>query len=115
MRERLVPLLNEIQQHLFNELAPFWLTHGVDEEYGGYLTYLDENGKPTGETLKTLICQARMIYSFSAAHRANLGEGKFLDRARQGVEFLIKHFWDDEHTGWHWTCAQMARPWIAAS
>lgn len=110
MRERLVPLLNEIQQHLFNELVPFWLTHGVDEEYGGYLTYLDENGKPTGETLKTLICQTRMIYSFSAAHRANLGEGKFLDRARQGVEFLIKHFWDDEYTGWHWTCAQDGTP-----
>ncbi len=110
MRERLVPLMKEVQDHLFNELAPFWLTHGVDEEYGGYLTYLDKDGNPTGETVKTLVCQTRMIYSFSAAHRANLGEGKFAERARQGVEFLLEHFWDDEFTGWYWTCEQDGTP-----
>lgn len=110
MRDRLVPLLNEMQHHLFNELVPFWLTRGVDEEYGGFLTYLDENGDPTGETLKTLVCQTRMIYAFSAAHRANLGDGRFLAKARQGVEFLIRHFWDDEHTGWHWTCQRDGTP-----
>ena len=110
MRERLVPLMKEVQDHLFNELAPFWLTHGVDEEYGGYLTYLDKDGNPTGETVKTLVCQTRMIYSFSAAHRANLGEGKFAERARQGVDFLLEHFWDDEFTGWYWTCEQDGTP-----
>lgn len=110
MRDRLVPLIREVQHHLFHELVPFWLTHGVDREYGGFLTYFDRNGNPTGETVKTLICQTRMIYSLSAAHRANLGEGKFADFARQGVDFLFRHFWDDEHTGWFWTTAQDGRP-----
>lgn len=110
MRERLVPLMNEVQNHLFNELVPFWLTHGVDEEYGGFLTYLDKDGNPTGETVKTLVCQTRMIYSFSAAHRANLGDGKFAERARQGVEFLMDYFWDDEFTGWYWTVEQDGTP-----
>jgi len=109
-KDRFVPLMQEIQHHLFDELAPFWLTHGVDEEHGGYLTYLDRQGRPTGETLKTLICQTRMIYSASAAHRHNLGDGKFLGIARQGVEFLLRHFWDDEHTGWFWTCERDGTP-----
>ena len=58
-RDRVSGYLKEMQHHLFNELAPFWLVRGVDKEYGGYLTYLDQNGDPTGETLKTLICQTR--------------------------------------------------------
>jgi mannobiose 2-epimerase len=110
IKERLIDSMKEIQNHLFNELAPFWLTHGVDEEYGGFLTYFDRNGKPTGQTDKTLVCQTRMIYSFSSAHRHGLGDGKFLERAKQGVEFLVEHFWDDEHTGWHWICAQDGTP-----
>ena len=109
-KDRIEAAKNEMQHHLFNELLPFWETHGVDEEYGGFLTYLDRNGNPTGDTLKTLVCQTRMIYTFASVHRANLGEGRFLPRAAQGVEFLLKHYWDDQHTGWFWTAAQDGAP-----
>lgn len=87
-------------------MVPFWLTHGVDEEYGGFLTYFDKDGNPTGETLKTLVCQLRMVFTYSSAHRAGLGGGKFLEFAKQGVDFLIEHFWDTEYGGWFWTCEQ---------
>jgi mannobiose 2-epimerase len=109
-RERVEALLKEVQHHLFHELLPFWETHGVDEEYGGFLTYLDRNGHPTGETLKTFICQARMIFTYSSAHRANLGDGKYLAIAKQGVDFIIKHFWDKEYKGWYWTTLQDGTP-----
>ncbi len=109
-RTQLEAAQKEVQNHLFNELIPFWKTHGVDEEYGGYLTYLDKNGTPTGETLKTVVCQTRMIFSYASAHRANLGDGLFLEHARQGVDFLLKHFWDEENTGWFWTCEQDGTP-----
>jgi mannobiose 2-epimerase len=102
--------LDEVQNHLRDELLPFWLNHGVDEEYGGFLTYFDGQGEPTGETEKTLVCQTRMIYAFSAAHRAGLGQGAFLDLARGGVDFLLEHFWDEDHCGWVWTCEQDGRP-----
>jgi len=103
-RERLERALTEVRHHLFNELLPFWSTHGVDPQYGGFLTYLDADGNPTGETLKTVVCQTRMIYSYASAFRARVADERFLDIARQGVEFLLRHFWDDEHTGWFWTC-----------
>ncbi len=110
MRERCLPLLEEVRNHLNNELLPFWLTHGLDEEFGGFLTYFDKDGKPTGETVKTFLCQARMIYSYASAHRAGYGDGAFLDLARQGVEFVLKHFWDKENEGWFWTAQQDGTP-----
>lgn len=103
-------LLEEMHHHLHRELLPFWLTHGVDEEYGGYLTYLDRNGNPTGETVKTHLCQCRMIYTYSSAHRAGLGNGRCLDIARQGVDFMLRHFWDDKNEGWFWTCERDGTP-----
>jgi mannose/cellobiose epimerase-like protein (N-acyl-D-glucosamine 2-epimerase family) len=95
--------LGEIQRHLHTELLPFWTARGVDAACGGFLTYFDRDGTPTGETTKTLICQARCIYAYSAAHRARYGDGCLLEAARQGYEFLARHFWDDEHLGWYWT------------
>jgi mannobiose 2-epimerase len=110
MKERCERFLNEVQHHLLKELIPFWMTRGVDKEYGGYLTYLDKDGNPTGETVKTLIGQTRMIYAASAAHRAGLGDGYFLESARQGVDFLIDHFWDPVQIGWFWTTERDGRP-----
>ena len=103
--------LVEVQNHLRDELLPYWRTHGQDKKYGGFLTYYDKDGKPTGDTLKTLVCQTRMIYTFSSIHRAGLDAGnKFLEGAQQGVEFLIDHFWDHDHAGWYWTTEQDGTP-----
>jgi mannobiose 2-epimerase len=102
--------LTEIQNHLHQELLPFWATHGVDNACGGFLTYYDRNGKATGETVKTLICQARCIYAYAAVHRAGYGDGRFLAAAKQGYEFLVKHFWDTERGGWHWTTDRQGKP-----
>ena len=57
LKERVAKAHQEMQHHLFNELLPFWTTRGVDPKYGGYLTYLDRNGNPTGESVKTMLCQ----------------------------------------------------------
>ncbi len=110
LRNRIETALEEIRHHLFNELLPFWQTHGVDEEYGGFLTYLDKDGRPTGETLKTLICQTRMIYTYASAYRARVADDSFLKIAAQGVDFLLEHFWDKRHSGWFWTCNQDGAP-----
>ena len=110
MAERCKKYLEEVQHHLHNELLPFWMSHGVDDEYGGYLTYYDRNGNPSGESMKSLVCQARMIFSYSSIHRAGLDDGKALERAKQGVDFLLNHFWDDQYGGWFWTCTREGAP-----
>ncbi len=95
--------------YLKNQLLPFWLDNSIDKEYGGFLSYFNRDGKPTGKTNKTLICQLRMVYTMSSAHRAGLGEGRCLQAAKQGVDFAIEHFWDKEYGGWYWITDQQGK------
>lgn len=108
--EKIDAWLLEVQDHFRDELLPFWLTRGVDTQYGGFLTYFDRHGRPTGETVKTLICQVRMIYTFSSVHRAGFGEGKALEIAERGLDFLLDRFWDDKHGGWYWATERDGAP-----
>lgn len=109
-RARVELMLQEMRKHLYEELLPFWLTHGQETEYGGYLTYLDENGNPTGESDKTAVCQTRMIYTYSSARRQGYGDPKFEEFARQGAHFFMDKFWDQKYGGWYWVTEKDGTP-----
>ena len=52
-----------------------------------------------------------MIYTASSVHRAGLDpSGVFLKSARQGVDFLLDHFWDEQFWGWYWTTERDGKP-----
>jgi mannobiose 2-epimerase len=110
MRDRLLNASQKVQQHLLDELVPFWLTHGVDKHYGGFLTYFNARGKPTEDTRKFLPTQMGMLFAASTAHRHHLGDGAFLAIAQESIPFLVNHLWDDEHAGWHWECQRDGTP-----
>ncbi len=95
-------LKGEAENHLLNELLPFWTSRMKDEVNGGFFTHFDKNGLDTGEDEKSLIAQTRCIYTISSAHRAGYGEGKLADLARHGVDFLINKMWDSMHGGFFW-------------
>ncbi len=73
-------LITEKMRHLYsylNEyLLPFWIERSIDSKAGGFLTYFDRDGRPTGETTKTFLMQIRMLFTMSAAHRAGYGGGR---------------------------------------
>jgi len=94
--------LEQSKQHLTKELLPFWLDRCKDDEFGGFLTHFDENGNPGEETGKSLIAQARTVYTMASAHRAGYGDGKCAEYAKFGVDFLIDKMWDDEFGGFYW-------------
>jgi mannose 2-epimerase len=95
-------IIDLLDPYLQNKLLPFWVNNAIDHEKGGFLSYFDRDGNPTGKTDKTLICQLRMIFTFASAHRAGYGSGEYLQAAQQGVEFVIDHFWDKQYGGWYW-------------
>lgn len=100
-----------MQKHLLEELLPYWRNRGVDMGFGGFLTYYDKDGKPTGETDKTLLAQARMIFTFSTI--ANCGhdpDGYFAGEAARGAQFVRDHFWDPDNEGWFWICDRHGKP-----
>lgn len=104
--------LDEIRHHLHQELLPFWQARCVDEQYGGFLTYYDRNGNPSGDTIKTLLGHARLVFSCAHTHRAGHGDGFWLDRAKYGYRFILEHFWDERYGGWYWTVERDGTPRI---
>lgn len=100
--QQIQQFLQEAEQHLTQELLPFWLDRSKDDQHGGFITHFDKDGKDTGADEKSLIAQTRCVYTFSSAHRAGYGDGKCLEYARHGVDFLINHMWDREYGGFYW-------------
>ncbi|MBW6500543.1 MAG: AGE family epimerase/isomerase [Bacteroidales bacterium] len=101
-REELLVLKDEAENHLVNELLPFWMSRMTDEVNGGFVTHFDRNGKDTGEDEKSLIAQTRSVYTLASAHRAGYGGGLLAGMAGHGVDYLIGRMWDDEQGGFYW-------------
>ena len=104
MTKRLQKAKRELQDCLSNRIIPFWLDRSVDEEYGGYLTCFDADGKYTGNGTKYIVTQSRMVWGFS--NLREFARSQDLERvehaARQGAEFLMNAFWDDKYQGYNW-------------
>ena len=101
-KKEILSLKTEAQDHLVNELLPFWTSRMVDSVNGGFITHFDREGNDSGEDEKSLIAQTRCIYTMASAHRAGYGGGKFAGIARHGVDFLLEKMWDREHEGFYW-------------
>lgn len=95
-------LKNEAENHLVNELLPFWTSRMKDEINGGYLTHFDKDGNDTGEDEKSLIAQTRSLYTISSAMRAGYGNEYYKKLAIHGADFLINKMWDKKYGGFYW-------------
>jgi mannose/cellobiose epimerase-like protein (N-acyl-D-glucosamine 2-epimerase family) len=109
-RREIQKTLSSMEHYLAETLLPFWIERSPDREAGGFLTYFDRDGRPTGETTKTFLMQIRMLYTMSSAHRAGYGGGRCAELAKMGADFILDHYWDDEHDGWVWIADRFGRP-----
>ncbi len=71
-------------------MIPFWETHCVDQEYGGYFTSLDRDGS-VYDTEKYMWMQWRIVYMFATFYMSPYRQERWLEIARQGFDFLTKH------------------------
>jgi mannose 2-epimerase len=110
--KELVNTLRDLETYLTGSLLPFWITRSPDDEYGGFLTYFDRRGQPTGETTKTFLMQNRMLYTLSSAHRFGYGAGRCAELAEQGARFIARHYWDAQHDGWYWIADRAGVPMV---
>jgi mannobiose 2-epimerase len=94
----------EIEGFLQDKIIPFWLERSVDSQYGGYLTCFDENGKSGKDTDKYIVTQSRMLWGFSyLSSRCHGADRPRLEAAaKQGADFLLRCFWDEENKGFVW-------------
>jgi mannobiose 2-epimerase len=111
-RSEITVVLRKTEQYLTDTLLPFWIERSPDPQYGGFLTYFNRHGQPTGETTKTFLMQIRMLYTMSSMHRYGYGGGRCGELARMGASFLAEHYWDRQREGWYWIADRRGQPTI---
>lgn len=83
------------ENHLKDDLLPFWLERGIDSEYGGYYTCFDNTGENLLSHDKYTWSQGRVVWMFSQLATMDCftqdEQTEFLELARMGAEFLMKN------------------------
>lgn len=91
--------LEEIREmydmQLKKSILPFWLEHGMDNEYGGILTGLDRDGSII-ETDKSVWFQGRALWTFATAYRTVERDPEYLEAATSLVHFIENHCFDTD-------------------
>lgn len=92
---RIEGLIATYRDGLLNDTIPFWTKHSVDREHGGFLTFLDRDGSLFG-TDKPVWLQGRIVWVFSKLYNTVEKRAEWLDLARHGLDFLLRHCFDTD-------------------
>lgn len=90
-----------VRDELFDNIVPFWLTHAVDEEHGGFIGQMSNELVVDTQAPKGLILNARLLWTFAALH-CFAPDPRYLKLARRAYDYLDKYFWDDQLGGVFW-------------
>jgi N-acylglucosamine 2-epimerase len=72
---------------LKDNVLPFWLRHSKDEEFGGFFTCLDREGK-VYDTDKFMWLQGREVWTFSYMYKQLEPRPEWLAMALHGAAFM---------------------------
>ena len=97
------------KKHALEDLLPLWYEKVIDREYGGYYSNLSREWKPIKPWEKIPAMISRQVFSFSSAYLLS-GDEKYLEAAREGVNFLLAHCWDQEYGGWYSSVSRDGQP-----
>lgn len=102
----------EFKAQLTEKILPYWFDTAQDSANGGYLLSDDLVKGRTTPKEKAIVTQARMIWTFSLAHRKGFSDARrdYLKAAAQGYRFLIEHFLDKEQGGYFWKTDLAGKP-----
>jgi N-acylglucosamine 2-epimerase len=95
---------------LLNNVIPFWETHSVDWEQGGYFTCLDRQGK-VYDTDKFIWLQNRQVWMFSTFYARIEPRSDWLQIAANGSEFLAQKGRDREGD-WYFSLTRDGQPLV---
>ena len=90
-----------VSDQLFGHIMPFWCGPALDHEQGGWMGWLSNDLKPDRTQPKGLIVNSRILWAFSAVHRAR-PEKLFQQMAGRALDFVMNRFWDAQQGGAFW-------------
>ena len=97
---------------LLENVVPFWASHSIDTEQGGYFTCLDRAGK-VYDTDKFIWLQNRQVWLFSMLCNQKVGtaaqRSNWLSMAKGGADFLAQHG-RDRAGNWYFSLTRSGEP-----
>ena len=103
-------LAEQYKKELFESVIPFWQRCSPDSEFGGYFTCLDRDGS-VYDTDKFIWLQCRQVWLFSMLYNRHQKNKEWLEIAKLGADFLLKHGMDDEGN-WYFALDRRGRPLV---
>lgn len=94
-KRRIRELSDYFRSELLNNLLPFWVDRMVDTECGGFITFLDRDGRVLC-TDKSIWVQGRITWLFARLYNDLEKRQEWLHLSRHGLEFLSKHAFDSD-------------------
>jgi N-acylglucosamine 2-epimerase len=94
-KDRLVLLREHYRAAMFEDVTPWWLKHSLDRQCGGYYSLLERDGRPWA-TDKYLWMTGREIWMFSHLYNRWQQNPEWLEAARWGADFLLRHAFTPE-------------------
>ena len=88
-------LYEKFRSELLDSCVPFWLTNGVDAEYGGLLNCLDREGRVYSDD-KSVWMQGRCAWTFSYIYNNIDKKEEYLALAKSCIDFLNDYCIDSD-------------------
>lgn len=93
-------MLQEVQQE-FRRIFQYWETHDVDPR-GGFYGRVDAQNRPDPAADKSIVLNARILWSFSNAYRVTKNPA-YRTLADRAFVYIQQYFMDAKHGGVYWS------------
>jgi cellobiose epimerase len=84
-----------LELHFKEHIVDCWFPRCVDVRQGGFHQNFAFDWRQLPDTQRTIVFQSRMTWLSALAG--------LVETATHGVDYLQKHFWDQEHGGYFWS------------
>jgi len=101
--------LKSAQNELEKDILPFWINYSKDNEYGGFIGRMSNDGTIAKDAPKGLVLNARILWTFSAAYRYKKND-EYLQMAKRSFDYIMQHFWDKDFGGAYWLLDYRGKP-----
>src|SRR5215212_7700885 len=91
--ERIQELCDFYRDGLLADTIPWWQSRFIDKEHGGFLTYRDADGTLLS-TDKPVWVLGRVTWMWSRLYNTVEKRQDWLEVARHGIDFMLKHAFD---------------------
>lgn len=78
------------REWLFDAGFPFWFEQGIDREHGGFIDFVETDGRAVPGSPKRSFVQGRQVYAFAVAGRLGWG-GNWREAVETGLATIDRH------------------------